>query len=1166
MQNTISQKISITHESLNRDKFITSSLVMLTIMTDESKNQTGLQMSRVRKYGLRLVIAFAVVNVLGFFALPPLVKYILVDQMSKALDRQVTIEDLRINPYKLSATVEGLGIREKESEEVFAGFDSLHVDLQASSLFRWGAVVREIKLANPRFHIVRVAENRYNFSDLLDKFTAEPKTEDAGSATAFSLNNIQISGGAVGFDDRLVSEKHAISDIELTLPLLSNMSYATDTFVEPHFSAQINGAPLEIQGKSKPFSDSMESEFALVLNGVELAKYFGYSPVKLPIKVASGALDVDVSLVFRQEGATPKLLLSGTTAVKNLKVNESSEQPLLSFKQLDVNIGSSDLLGGKFVINKVAVTEPEINTRVSSDGLLNWLELLPKEAVAAKSAEQTTAKAASTPPVVWSLAEVKVSDGMLHWHDESNAKTLKVDVGAINVALKNIDSQGSPIGFDAAWKVDGDPWLEVGSMTLKDGTLDLAQRRVQIGDAEVKTVRSLIRRSSDGKIEWIEPPMLRFAEAAQKDEGDDTSNPWIVSIAKYVGDDISTVFEDAAVSPKTRHTVEGLNFDLADLTTESGKAAKVKAAFKFNSKGSVAVEGELTPIPLSLNMNLDVKAVELMPLQPYFADKLNITIRRGQVALKGNAQLREAPPDKKEGNAGLSGGFTGQTTIGNFSAVDKSSSAEFLRWKSFYVGKADIKFGPESVSIGEVALSDFFARVVVSPEGQLNLLQIVRDEKSGAKPAEASSTQGTVESSDGKATAPVAVTDKPVIPIKINKLTLQGGSVRFSDNFIKPNYSANLQQIAGSVTGLSSAPDSQANLELRGNYDKVAPLNITARINPLAAKPSLDLQADVKGIELTTLSAYAEKYAGYEIDKGKLSVSVKYKIENDQLEAENQILLDQLTFGNEVDSPDAVKLPVRLAVSLLKNRRGEIDLNLPVSGSLDDPQFSIGSVVFTAIGNLLAKAITSPFALIGAAFGGGEELSSIEFDYGSAALTPDAEKRLGELSQALIDKPDLDIEITGRVDPEQDIEGVKRARIDRKVRALKRRETTQGSTAASGAPEAVEVSAEEYPALLERVYRAEEFPKPRNMIGMVTSLPVEEMEKLILAHSTVDDDDLRALGDRRAKAARDWLVKHDVPGERIFMLPSKIAKAGEEGTQDGEKGKNSRADFSLKLK
>ena len=1119
-------------------------------MIDSTNIQSALKSPRTRKYGLRLVMAFVLIGVLGFLVLPPVVKHLLLGQLSEALHRPVAVKSISINPYALSATLEGVEIKEREGGEVFVGFDSLYVNLQSSSLFRWGPVVNEIRLVNPKFHVVRVGENRFNFSDLLDELSANPK--EPGPTPRFSLNNIQISGGVVEFDDRLVDEKHVISDITLNLPFISSMAHATEIFVEPQFSATINGAPLDIKGKSKPFAESMESEFALALDNVQLPKYFDYSPVKLPVKMESGAVDTDLTLVFRQEpGNKPRLMLSGAAAIKNLKVTESSGQPLVAFKQLDVAVGSSDLLGGKIVIDRVAVEAPEIGARISKEGTANWLDLLPKEPVSAKPAEQTSA------PVEWSVGEAKMTGGVLRWKDESNPRTFQANVEAINAVVKNLDGKGSVADFEVAWKIDGEEWLKVDSFAVKEGKLDLAKRQVHIGDARVKGGRGLVRRSADGRIEWIEPPALRLAEVSQKD----ASAPWKVTIAKYVGEDINLRFEDAAVSPKSLQTVEGLGFELANLSSEPGQEAQVKAGFKLNRKGSVAVEGKLTPLPLDASLSLDIKGVELLPLQPYFSEKLNIDITRGQVTVKGNAQFRQAGTETA---GGMSGGFSGQATVGDFYAVDKLNSADFLRWKSFHLGKVDVRIGPESVSVGEIALSDFFARVIVSAEGKLNLLQIVRkDEKAGSasEPAPAPAEAG-VESSDGKASVPVVAESKPMMPVKIGKITLQGGNVRFSDNFIKPNYTANLRQVGGSITGLSSEPGTQASVELRGSYDNVAPLNVTAQINPLSAKPYLDLQADVKGIELTSLSAYSAKYAGYAIDKGKLSVFVKYKIENDQLEAENRVFLDQLTFGDAVESPDATSLPVRLAVSLLKNRNGEIDVNLPISGSLNDPQFSVGGLVVKVIVNLLSKAITSPFSLLGSMFGGGEELSSVEFNVGRAALTPEAVKRLETLAKALIDRPELKLDIEGKVDPEQDPEGLKRARMDRKVRAMKREEMTKKNVE-SGSAETVEVSAQEYPALLERVYREEKFPKPRNVVGLVKSLPVEEMEKLILANSVVDEDDLRQLGDRRAKAVRDWLVAHEVSADRVFLLPSKVAAVVEE-RPDGDKKKASRADFSLK--
>ncbi len=1125
-------------------------------MIDKNKLQSALESPKIRRYGLWLVMAIVLVGVLGFFVLPPIVKYIAVSKMSEMLHRPVAIKSISINPYALSLNLEGLEIKEKEGSDTFVGLDSFHVNLQAASLFRWGLVINEIKVVNPTFRAVRVEANRFNFSDLIDEFAAkhkdEPKAEESASIPAFSLNNIQISGGRVEFDDRVVDEKHVINEITLMLPFVSSMGYATDIFVEPHCSATINGAPLALTGKSKPFADTRESEFVLALDNLQLPKYFDYSPVRLPVKMDSGTLDTDLTIAFRQDpGTVPRLLLSGAVTVKNLRVVESSGAPLVAFGQLDAAVESADLFGGKLAIGKIALDAPDIVARVSPEGGLNWLDLLPK------SAPSTVKSKENAPPaeLAWSIGEVKIGGGVVHWVDDSTPHKFRADVKAINAVLRKLDNRGSEADFEAAWTLDGGELLKVEALSIKDGKLEIGKRQVRIGEARLKGGHGLIKRSAKGLIEWIEPPALRVAEAAQKDP----AAPWRVDIARYVGEEINVRFEDAAVSPKAAHTVEGLNFELANLSTEPAQAAQVKADFWLNSKGNVAIDGSVVPMPLDANLNLDVKSVELLPLQPYFSENLNIDITRGRVTAKGNVQLRLAEAAKDKGDAGLKGGFTGQVTIGDFQAVDKLNSADFLRWKSLYLGKIDVRLGPDSVTVGDIALADFFARVIVSPEGKLNLLQIVREDQ---EQVEGEAPEVSVESSDGRATAPVAVERGPVLPVKIGKITLQGGNVRFTDNFIKPNHSANLREIGGSVTGLSSDAGSRATLELRGNYDNVAPLTIAARINPLSEKPYLDLQADVKGIELTTLSAYSGKYAGYAIDKGKLSLFVKYKIENDQLEAENRVFLDQLTFGDAVESAEATSLPVKLAVSLLKNRAGEIDINLPISGSLNDPEFSVGGLVVKVIVNLLGKALTSPFALIGSMFGGGEELSNVEFGAGRAALAPEALKRLEILAKALVDRPGLKLEIEGKFDPELDPEGLKRARIDRKVRAAKREELTRKNVE-SGDAETVEVTAQEYPALLERVYREEKFPKPRNAIGILKSLPVEEMEKLMLANSTVNDDDLRALADRRAKAVRDWLIGHEVPVERVFLLPSKAATT-EEKTNGEKKLAASRVDFSLK--
>jgi hypothetical protein len=443
----------------------------------------------------------------------------------------------------------------------------------------------------------------------------------------------------------------------------------------------------------------------------------------------------------------------------------------------------------------------------------------------------------------------------------------------------------------------------------------------------------------------------------------------------------------------------------------------------------------------------------------------------------------------------------------------------------------------------------------------LNLQDLVRPPGAAAAPdtPPAEKPAAPAPGPAAEAAKPPAVAPVATLPsnLRIGKITLQGGNVNFSDFFIKPNYTANLTGVGGVVTEMT--PEKPGDVELRAKIDNAAPVEILGRVNALAADLFLDIKASAKDIELPPLSPYSVKYAGYGIERGKLSVTVKYLVENRKLAAENNIYLDQLTFGEKVESPTATKLPVTLAVALLKDRNGVIDVNLPISGSLDDPQFSVIGIVFQVIGNLIVKAITAPFALLGAAFGGGEELAYLEFAPGSAALDGDDVGKLKNLTKALTERPGLKLDVAGRVAPEIDREGLKRTSIDRKVKAQKFDDLRREGKAPASA-DAVSVESAEYEKYLRRAYGDERFPKPRNVIGIAKDLPAPEMETLMLTNAQVTDEDLRVLANARAQVAKEWMVTEGkVPAERVFIVAPKLTA---EGIKD--KGKPTRADFAVK--
>ena len=395
--------------------------------------------------------------------------------------------------------------------------------------------------------------------------------------------------------------------------------------------------------------------------------------------------------------------------------------------------------------------------------------------------------------------------------------------------------------------------------------------------------------------------------------------------------------------------------------------------------------------------------------------------------------------------------------------------------------------------------------------------------------------------------------------------------MHLSDNFIKPRYGADLLELNGSVEGLSSDPASTAGIDVHGKVND-APLLIGGRVNPLSKELALDIKASVHDMEMAPLSAYSGKYVGYRIERGKLSFDVAYQLKNRQLQAQNRLVLDQLTFGDKVESADAIGLPVQLAVALLKDRNGVIDIDLPIGGSLDDPDFSVGGIIIKVLVNLITKAVTAPFALLGNLFGGGtEQMSSVDFDAGQAMLTAAREPGLKALAKAMTERPGLKLDITGWADPAVDTEGLRRQRLDARLRALKRQDLAEHGALTNAAE--VVVTPPEALGLLTRAYQLDVVAPPgappkkppadraaAAKEGAAAPAPTQaDMESALLARQAINDDDLRNLGNRRAQAAKDWLRTIGlVPEERLSIVDAKLGPAAAGATS------GSRAEFGLR--
>jgi len=735
------------------------------------------------------------------------------------------------------------------------------------------------------------------------------------------------------------------------------------------------------------------------------------------------------------------------------------------------------------------------------------------------------------------------------------------------------------------------PLIKADKLVLDGIQLDLAKQTFET--AQVSLVQPQIAATRDHQGQLLEMARIwavqsaataaqprRAAAAAAKapaNGGAVAPQGWKVRVGKVAVDGGSARLADYEPADANRgrpviHQFRNIGLNTGTVTWPLSPApVSMKLHAESGRKGVLNIDGQVLPTGPSAQLQLDLRELDITPLQPYMADRFNAALRSGALTLKGKVAY-EAPAGKP-----IAVRFNGNVIAGNVRTVDRITGDDFLRWRTLSVSGIDFNMndakGPLQLGVNNVALSDFYARVILNANGRLNLQDVMAG---GAAKGEAAPSTSLTQANP--ASAPEAKPEAAPAPapaagqkpqIRLGGVAIDKGNINFSDFFVKPNYSANLTGMKGSVSKVSSGDPTPADLVLDGRLDDDAPVSISGKVNPLGEQLFLDIAAKASGVELTRLTPYAAKYAGYPITKGKLTVDVAYKIENGKLDAKNHLYLDQLTFGDKVDSPDAVKLPVLLAVSLLKDRNGVIDINLPVSGSLSDPEFSIGGVILRVIGNLIAKAITSPFALIAHAFGGNaEELGYIEFAPGSSTLTDDARKKIETIGKALEERPSLKLEISGRIDPATDADGARRVWLNQRIAEAKQRDLRRSAQAGAQAEEGeggeqganVTVSPQEYPKYLEAVYKRESFKKPRNFIGLTKSLPPAEMEKLLLENAPVTDTELRALADQRALVVKQSLERDGkVPDAKLFLTAPKLSA---EGIKD--KGAPNRVDFSIR--
>ena len=734
-----------------------------------------------------------------------------------------------------------------------------------------------------------------------------------------------------------------------------------------------------------------------------------------------------------------------------------------------------------------------------------------------------------------------------------------------NAAALNVDSAKLDVSDLAVGPTGSDPeakpaWISLPHLAVNVSGLDLAKRSVTVDTVSLTGLAVRAWRGADRSLNLarlaVPPATASTAPATASPPAASAvpaaaSPPWTLDLRHFELREASLALEERSVRPAARVVLAPLSLSVDGASLDLTQPVKVGLNTKINDVGELNVSGSVAPMPLAGDLEVKAAKIALKDLQPYVAERTAMTLLDGNLSADAKIHLSPVKPLLK---------VSANVSVADLHTIDDLLRKDFVNWARLDVIGLRYQQDPERLAIDRIVAQKPYARVIVESDHSLNVSRILagRDglpvpPAAVAAPVKAKSAAAAKKGAAAAKTPPGAGAAPP-LAMSIDSIELEEGEANFADLSIAPNFAAGIQHLKGSISGLSSAPTSRAKVDLHGEVAPYAPVSITGEINVLGPDLYTDIAVGFRNIELSIFNPYSGKFAGYDISQGKLTTEFSYKIVGRKLDAKHHVIIDQLEFGDKTGSKDAVPIPLRLAVALLKDGNGVIDLELPIAGSLDDPKFEIWPVIWQVLRNVLVKAVEAPFALLGSLFGGGPDLQFVDFPAGSAALSAAGAEKMKAIVNALKQRPQLKLEIPIAALPESDGPALREAKFQAAVQAAM---MPKSAPASAQAPPGATANYEQLDPsgqlkILGTLYAEQTGHAP------AYAAPIDAPEKAadavqaklaflkseINGQIEVADTDLKALAEERALALQQALLADGaLDPARVFLVASDKVKA-----------------------
>ena len=751
---------------------------------------------------------------------------------------------------------------------------------------------------------------------------------------------------------------------------------------------------------------------------------------------------------------------------------------------------------------------------------------------------------------------LKVTDGKMKafWPYVRDSVPLVLEDGVISLStdyklnlsketellLNNVAVSIAPFAIKAP---DGRPLAKLERLDVSETSVDLAKQQVVVGKIRSNKLETWAALEADGQLDWqklfasqpskpaakaaAEPASTPAAADSPKPESTAPSKPWQVLLKDVQLRNYTVHLADRSATPAVALDITPLNVDLQDFDSLNGSPFKLKLDGGVGKQGKVTADGTVNLAPVNAQLNVKTQDIDLRVAQSYINPFIRLELRSGMLGSDLKVNLKSTEP--------LALSVTGRAQIDQLHTLDTLKTRDFLKWQQVVVEGMNYQHG-DSLSIDRVNLFQPYVRFMINDDRTTNI-----DDLLIPQPAD----------SGAKTTAAKPASNEKPLGIHIGGIAINDGSANFADFSLTPNFATAVQQLNGQIGTIDSRQAKPASVDIKGKVDRYAPVTIKGAVNPFDPMASLDIATSFKRVELTTLTPYSGKFAGYRIRKGRLNLDLHYLITKGQLKAENKVVVEQLQLGEKVDSPDAVSLPLKLAIALLKDVDGKISIELPVTGDLNNPQFSVMPIVWQTLRNLIVKAAAAPFKMIGGLISGGssQDLGTVSFAPGSSELSKDAEAALIKLSQALKERPALRLEIEGTAAKSSDGPLLAEQRLEREYQYNYYKMLQRRGDKVPAQASLLQVPDSEKGPLLEGIYRTRlKTQPPAEWKDLGKEERTAKMREGVIQFWSGSDVLLRQLGQDRASSIKDYLVdKGQLADDRVYFIDANLGEAESDG-------------------